>query len=386
MHHVSKLAVATPPFYVMEVLERAQELENAGVDIVHMEVGEPDFDSPAAARKAGAAAIDTSDTHYTHSLGKPELREAIAAWHRNQYGVAVDPECVLVTVGTSAALLLTFLAIGDPGDEVIIPDPYYACYPNIIAAAGAVPVRVPIREEDGFALDPDAVRGAITKRTRALLINSPANPTGAVMPREAIAALAELPVPVVSDEIYHGLTYKHRAASLGEFTQDGIVINGFSKLFAMTGWRLGYAIVPHDLVRPMRNLQQNFFISAPSFAQTAANAALTHAAVDVERMRVFYDERRRAVLAGLAKLGLAPKVEPTGAFYVFVDVRELCRATGFNSLALAFDILERAHVAVTPGTDFGPGGEGYIRLSYANHLDRLMEGLRRLGGYIAERG
>lgn len=384
MSLVSKKALEVPPFYVMEVLERAQELERQGRDIVHMEVGEPDFDSPPPVIAAGIAAIRAGDTHYTHSMGTTDLRHAIAEWHTRQYGVAVSPDRIVVTMGSSAALLIAFLALCDPGDEIVISDPHYACYPNMIAFAQGTPVRVPVREDDGFVLRADAVRAAIGPRTKAVLVNSPSNPTGNMMDAAALRELASLGVLVISDEIYHGLTYGERAHSMLEFSQECVVTSGFSKLFAMTGWRLGYVIAPPDLVRPMQKIQQNFFISAGSFVQAAGIAALRDCDAHTAAMREEYARRRELVMRRLREMSRPQRVEPTGAFYAFVNVRDVCARRGTNSHALAFDILERAGVAVTPGTDFGPGGEGYIRLSYANRYERLDEGLARLARYFAE--
>ncbi len=380
--NASRLAASVPPFIVMDVLERAQSLERQGVDVVHLEVGEPDFDTPAKVSDRGKQAIDQGMTHYTHSQGRLTLREAIAAYHGDRYGTPIDPDRIVVTSGSSPALLLTFLALCDPGDEVILTDPHYACYPNIIAAAHAVPVYVPLYEEHGYQVSAEAIRARVTPRTRAILINSPANPTGTVLSRETLAALADIGVPVVSDEIYHGLTYGVRAHSMLEFSPDAVVINGFSKLFAMTGWRLGYAILPRDLVRPVQKLQQNYFISAGDFAQVAAEVALTQCQDDVEAMRAEYDRRRRLVLARVRHMGIQPAVEPRGAFYVFCNVSDVCRRTGMNSYQLCFDILETAHVAVTPGTDFGERGEGYLRISYATAYERIEEGMDRLAAYI----
>lgn len=383
--HVSGRAQEMTPFLVMEVLERAVALERAGRSIIHLEVGEPDFDTPEVIREAGIRALCDGHTHYTHSLGHPALREAVAAWMQRKHGVCVSPDRVVITVGSSGAMVLVYAALLDPGDEVLMTDPHYACYPNFVRSCHAVSVRLPVKEADGFQYDPEAVRRRIGPRTRALLLNSPANPTGIVTSRERMAKLVAAtrggPV-IVSDEIYHGLTYGEEACSILELDPDAVVVSGFSKLFAMTGWRLGYAILPEHLVRPVQKIQQNLFISAPDFAQYAAIAALTQADDDIERMRRCYDERRRLVLARLAELGLEPLVEPTGAFYVFFNV---ARFTG-DVYSFAFEILEKAGVALTPGVDFGPHGEGFLRLSYASSLEKIEEGLARLGRFLAARG
>jgi aspartate/methionine/tyrosine aminotransferase len=378
---VSRVATEMPPFLVMDVLDRARSLEREGRSIIHMEVGEPDFDTPAVIREAGIKAIRDGRTHYTHSLGHPELREAITAWLQRRYGVEVSPERVVITMGSSGAMVLVYHALLDPGDRVLMTDPAYACYPNFVRACGAESVRLPVREQDGFQYDPAEVARNLGSRVRALLLNSPANPTGIVTSAERLAALAEVTrgrAQIVSDEIYHGLTYGEPARSILEFDPDAVVISGFSKLFAMTGWRLGYAVLPEYLVRPVQKLQQNLFVSPPDFPQFAGIAALTAADADVERMRSCYDERRQLVLGELAAMGLNVMVEPTGAFYVFFNVG---RYTD-DVLAFAFEILDRAGVALAPGVDFGPHGEGFLRLSYANSLENLREGLGRLARFL----
>ncbi len=378
---VSQVGIEMPPFLVMDVLDRATALEREGRSIIHLEVGEPDFDTPERIRDAGIRALRDGHTHYTHSLGRMELREAIAAWMHRRYDVRVSPEHVIVTTGSSGAMLLTFAALCDPGDRVLMTDPHYACYPNFVRACHGESVRLPVREEDGFQYDPGAIETVLDRGARALLINSPANPTGIVTSAERLAEIARIAagrVQIISDEIYHGLTYGEEPHSILEFDPDAVVISGFSKLFAMTGWRLGYAIVPEHLVRPMQKLQQNLFISPPDFPQFAAVTALSEAGEDVERMRLCYDARRRTVLARLEEMGLRVLVEPTGAFYVFFNVSRYTR----DVHAFAFEILEKAGVALTPGVDFGPHGEGFLRLSYANSLEKIEEGLARLNRFL----
>jgi aspartate/methionine/tyrosine aminotransferase len=380
----SRKSLEIPPFLVMEVLEKAKTMEAQGIDIAHMEVGEPDFDSPPCIVERAHEAMRRGETHYTHSLGRRDLREAIARWHARRYGTSIDPETILVTMGSSPALLLVFLALCDPGDEVILSNPGYACYPQIVSFGGGAPVYVAVDERDGFQYRPEKIRAQITPRTKAILVNSPSNPTGNMIERARLEEICALGPLVVSDEIYHGLVYGDRAVSAREVSERTVVVNGFSKLFAMTGWRLGYAIAPPELVRPLQKMQQNFFISAGDFAQAAAIAALEQCDAEVEAMRAEYDRRRRLVLARCRDIGLGVTVEPTGAFYVFTNVKQFCAACGLDCYDLAFDILEKAHVAVTPGTDFGPGGEGYLRLSYANSYERLVEGLNRLDHYFAQ--
>jgi aspartate/methionine/tyrosine aminotransferase len=383
---VSKRTQELTSFIVMDVLEKAKEMERRGVHVIHLEVGEPDFDAPTCVKAAACRALEEGHTHYTHSMGNYELREAIAHYHRGSYGVSIEPDQIIVTSGSSPAILLVFSALLDPGDEVIISDPHYACYPNFIKFVQGVPVSVPVFEEDGFQYRTEAIRDKITARTKAIFINSPSNPTGNLLSAErmqeiaAMAAGPDAPM-IVSDEIYHGLVYEGKDHSILEFTDRAFVLNGFSKLFAMTGLRLGYVIAPPALIRPMQKLQQNFFISANSMVQRAAIAALQCAGNDVARMKSIYDERRKFMIRRLKEIGLGITVEPTGAFYVFANARHVAS----DSYQLAFDILEKAHVGVTPGIDFGQNGEGYLRFSYANSMENIAEAMNRLEHYLRTR-
>jgi aspartate/methionine/tyrosine aminotransferase len=373
------------PFLAVEIAERAQALERAGADVVHLEFGEPDFEAPPVVREAAERALKDGRTKYVCSLGILPLREAIAEHYRRTYGVTISPEQILVTPGTSPAMLLLFGHLLDPGDEVILSDPHYACYPNFIRYAEGVPACVPLREEEGFQYPPPAIAGRRGPRTRAILVNSPANPTGAVLAAdrlEAIAGLAEAGGPlVVSDEIYHGLNYGGRDRSILEFTDRAFVLNGFSKAFAMTGWRLGYLIGPREHIAALQALYGNFFIATNEFVQWAGLAALTEAREESQRYRAIFDGRRRETIAGLRAIGLGVGFEPTGAFYVLANAR---RYTG-DSVGLAREILASCHVAVTPGAAFGSNAEGYLRISYASSIDRISEGLRRIGQFLAAR-
>lgn len=366
------------PFIVMEILEQAQKMEEQGEDIIHLEIGEPDFPSPEPIIEAGQQALQNNDTHYTHSQGKLTLREEIAAYYHGKYGVNISPEQILVTSGTSPALLLIFSVLLEKGAEVILSDPYYACYPNFIRYLEGHPVLLPVQEKDGFKYCPEDIQNAINPRTCALMVNSPANPTGAVYTGEELAFLAGIDLPIVSDEIYNGLIYEGEEHSILEYTDNAFVINGFSKLFAMTGWRLGYVIAPPKYIRPMQILQQNLFICASSFVQEGGIAALRYCQQDVDKMVKIYDQRRRFLLQRLKEIGIATTCDPAGAFYALANVKEYTT----DSLSFAFQILQEARVAVTPGIDFGPHGEGYIRLSYANSLENIQEGLNRLENYL----
>jgi len=373
------------PFLAVEMGERAEALERAGIDVVHLEFGEPDFEAPLVVREALQRALKDGRTRYTHSLGILALREAIAEHYVTTYGVNVSPDQILVTAGTSPAMLLLFGHLLDPGDEVVLSDPYYACYPNFIRYADGRPVYVGVTEEDGFQYRPEAIRERLTARSRAIVINSPANPTGTVLSPERMAAIAELgrehgPL-IVSDEIYHGLSYEAPDRTILEFTDRALVLNGFSKAYAMTGWRLGWVIGPREHIRALQKLYGNFFISTNEFVQWAGVAALREAGEDSRRFRAIFDERRRAMIAGLRSIGFGVGAEPTGAFYVLANARHLSS----DSVSLAYEILDATHVAVTPGAAFGANAEGYLRFSYASSVERIQEGLDRIARFLSAR-
>ncbi len=372
------------PFIVMEIMEKIHKMEASGIDVIHMEIGEPDFNVPECVNKVSIDAFCKNETHYTHSLGDIRLREAISEYHKITYNTFIDPGQILVTSGTSPAMLLLFSALVNPGDEIIISDPHYACYANFINYVQGVPVTVPVFEEQGFVFTPEAIKEKITSKTRAIFINSPSNPTGNLIPKERMQQIVDIAktnnLYVISDEIYHGLVYEGQEHSIYEFTDKAFLLNGFSNLFAMTGLRLGYLIAPPEFVRALQILQQNFFICANSVVQLAGVAALKNAHKETQMMRETYNKRRIYVLERLKQMGLGIKVAPTGAFYVFANAKHISQ----DSYALAVDILEKAHVGVTPGIDFGANGEGYLRFSYANSMENLKIGLDRMEGYLKE--
>ncbi len=375
---ISKKSSKIPPFIVMEVMEKASEMERRGEHVIHLEVGEPDFDTPQCIKDAAIKAIVDGKTHYTHSLGLMELREAIAEYYRNRYKVTICPEQILVTSGTSPAMLLAFFSLLESGDKVILSDPHYACYPNFITMTDGTPDFIKVFEEDGFQYRPEIIADRIGKRTKAILVNSPSNPTGNLLEPERMKEISALKPYIISDEIYHGLVYEGKEHSILEFTDRCFVINGFSKLYAMTGWRLGYIIVPKEFIRPLQKMHQNFFISANAFVQWAGVAALRYAQKDVERMRKTFDERRKFIIPQLRELGFGITVEPTGAFYVLANAKKFSK----DSFKFAFEILKEAKVGVTPGIDFGKNAEGYLRFSYANSLENIKEGMERIDSYI----
>jgi (5-formylfuran-3-yl)methyl phosphate transaminase len=379
---VAKRTEDISSFIVMDVLERACEMEKSGLDVIHLEVGEPDFDTPQCIKDALCRALDEGHTHYCHSLGLPELRDAVSDYYQRTYKVPVDPGHIIITPGTSPAIFLLYAALLEPGDEVIISDPHYACYPNFIKFVQGRVVTIPVYEEDGFQYRPDAIAAKITDRTRAIFINSPSNPTGNLLSAERMQAISQLGPHIVSDEIYHGLVYEGQEHSILEFTDQAFVLNGFSKLYAMTGFRLGYLIAPPEFIRPIQKLVQNFFISTNTMVQKAGIAALTQANDDTARMKKIYNERRIFMIRRLREMGFGITVEPTGAFYVFANARHIT----MDSYRLAFDILEKARVGVTPGIDFGPNAEGYLRFSYANSLENIATGMDRLERYLKDHG
>jgi len=376
----SRKSEKLPPFHVMEVLERAQELERAGRSIIHLEIGEPDFPTALHICEAASLALKAGETKYTHSLGIIELREAVAEYYNMKFKLDISPQQVMITSGTSPAMLLLFMGLLDQGDEVIMSNPYYACYPNFVEYQGGKPVFVHTCDQDGFSLEPETVKQKMTARTKAVLINSPCNPTGHVIYPETLKAIAEVSgeVPIISDEIYQGLIYKGKDHSILEYTDNAFVLNGFSKLYAMTGWRLGYIIAPPGYIRPLQKLQQNFFICANSFVQQAGIAALRGPQEHVKEMVATYDKRRHFILKKLREIGFGISREPEGAYYVLANAGNF----GSNSLELGRNILEEAGVAVTPGIDFGNGAEGYLRFSYANSLENIREGMDRIERYF----
>jgi len=378
---ISRISQEIPPFLVMDVLERAMEMAQNGEDVIHLEVGEPDFDTPANIVEAGIKALRAGKTHYTASTGIPELRNAVAAHYSDNYGVDVDPQCVVITSGSSPGIFLALSSLIDPGSQVVLTDPHYACYPNFIRFLGGEPVFITARPEEGFQMDPREVAKALTKRTRAILINSPSNPAGTVMEPERMEELAQLGLPVISDEIYHGLVYEGQEHSILEYTKNAFVLNGFSKLFAMTGWRLGYMIALPQHVRPIRKMAQNFFISPADFVQWAGVEALTNSSDETARMKHVFNQRRIAMISRLKQIGFGIDVDPTAAFYVLADARMFST----DSYRFAFDILDEAGVGVAPGIDFGNNAEGFIRFSYTNSMENIIAGLDRIDLYLKTR-
>lgn len=369
----------------MEILEALQKKKAQGESVISFSLGEPDVAPPESVRKACIEALEDDFTKYTHSQGIPELREEISKHYFKKYGVKVDPEQIIVTGGSSPAFLLAFSVLISPGDEIILSNPHYPCYPAFVEYLKGKSSYIKTREEDGFQYCPDMIRKKMNARTKGILVCSPSNPTGTTIADDTLKKIADLTSSkrwVISDEIYHGLTYKGRERSILEFTHRAFVINGFSKAYAMTGYRLGYLIAPKAFMRTLQTLHQNFFISANSFVQKAGIAALKAPESYFENMRKSFDERRRVMLQGVRDLGFSVPVEPTGAFYIFANAKKFTQRTQKSSHKFALDLLDKTGVGVTPGIDFGSGGEGYIRFSYATSMENIKEGLRRIQKYL----
>jgi aminotransferase len=355
-------------------------------DVISLGVGEPDFDTPPQVVEAGLRSLQSGRTHYTSNYGTIELRRALAAHLERRYGVAYDPAHeLLITVGASEAVDLALRATCDPGDEVILHEPSYVAYVPAVTFAGGVVRHVPTRLEDDFALDPADVEAAITPRTKALFLGYPCNPTGAVLPDAVQDELARIAVEhdllVYSDEIYDRLaygSYRHRAMSaLPGMRERTILMGGFSKAYAMTGWRVGYLAAPAPILEGIVKVHQYGIMSAPTTAQDAALEALTSAEPDVERMRAEYDRRRRLLVDGFNRLGLTT-FEPRGAFYAFPRIT----STGLASEEFTERLLMEERVAVVPGGAFGPSGEGHVRACYATSYEQLEEALIRIGRFV----
>ena len=358
-------------------------------DVISLGIGEPDFATPPGITQAGIRSLQSGSTHYTSNSGTYELREALAGHLQRLYGVSYDPASeLLITVGVSEALYLSMTALLNPSEEVIVPTPCFVAYQAEVILAGGTAVELATRVEDGFQVNPEALEAAITPRTKAILIGYPNNPTGATSTRQALLEIARIAekhdLVVISDELYDQLVYdvEHVCfASLPGMRERTILLGGFSKNYAMTGWRIGYAAAPTELLQGLRRIHQYTIMSAPTVAQDAALEALKNGASEVEQMRREYDRRRRLIVNGLNELGL-PTFEPHGAFYAFPNIS----VTGMDEETFATRLLDEERVAVVPGTAFGPGGEGFVRCSYATAYEKIEEALRRMEAFMRRYG
>jgi aspartate/methionine/tyrosine aminotransferase len=372
-----------PPFMVMDVMAAAARIEAAGGHVIHMEVGQPAAGAPKTAIAAAHAALEAGRIDYTSALGIPSLRERIARHYRDAYGCTVNPERIAVTTGSSGGFILAFLSMFEPGDRVAVTVPGYPPYRHILTALGCEPVLIETNNETRHALTGEALLAAHRKAPlKGVLVGSPANPTGTMISREAlaglIAAAEDAGIRFISDEIYHGLDYAFPAVTAAELSEHALVINSFSKYFCMTGWRVGWMVVPDVLVRPIERLQQNLSISVPSLSQIAAEAAFDGAA-EMEEIKHCYQENRRILIEGLPKAGLTRFLPADGAFYLYADVSDFTS----DSFDFAKQMLEQARVAATPGVDFDPiHGRSFIRFSYARSAAEMREAVDRIAHWL----
>jgi aspartate aminotransferase len=370
-----------------EVLARARALELAGAKVIHLEIGEPDFDTPPHIVAAAGDALAKGHTHYVPAPGIPELRAAVAAFLERTGRLRTSPDRVVVTPGAKPIMFFTILALCQEGDEVLYPDPGFPMYESIAAFAGARPVPVPLREEHGFRMDPDELASLVTDRTRLVILNSPHNPCGSMLTRDDVEAIARVALQhdlvVLSDEVYTAIRYGGDCPSVLQvegMAERTVLLDGWSKSFAMTGWRLGFGVLPPALVEPVTRLVVNSVSCTSAFSQHAAIAALEGPSAPVEQMVAAFRERRAVIVAGLNRIPGISCLEPEGAFYVFPRVRDL----GLPAAELADLLLVRGGVACLPGTAFGAHGEGYLRFSYANSVERIREALEAIELVVGE--
>ncbi|MEW5011531.1 MAG: aminotransferase class I/II-fold pyridoxal phosphate-dependent enzyme [Cycloclasticus sp.] len=382
---VSRRVAKVLPFYVMDLMAKAKALEAQGRDVVHMEVGEPDFSTPKPILQAATEFLAQGDVHYTQAQGLLALREKIAQFYFTTYRVSVPVERIFITPGASGALTVALATLLDEGDEVLIPAPGYPCNNNLISLLSAEAKTVDVFAEDNFQFTADSIAKAWGDATRGVMIASPSNPTGMMIAREQLSVLIKQVQQregfFISDEIYHGLSYAEPAVSALEFSDDVFVLNSFSKYFGMTGWRLGWLIVPEYAIAAANRLMQNMYISAATHSQYAALAAFDEVTLDILQQRRDEFKRRRDVLYdGLAALGFKMNARPQGAFYIYVDCSEFCE----DSYSFALELLEHSALAITPGLDFGANQpESYLRFAYTTSIERIELGLQRLKEFLA---
>ena len=385
-YYLSKRVAGLKPSGIRKFFDIAATMK----DVISLGIGEPDFTTPEPILQAGIRSLQEGETHYTSNWGKIELRQAIADNLKKLYGVSYNPANeVIATVGVSEALYLTMVAILDPGDEVIIPTPCFVSYQAEVLLAGGVPVEIPAKLENNFQVDPDEIRAAITPRTKVIFVGYPSNPTGAVAERETLMQIATIAeqndLLIISDEIYDRLVYGFEHVCVPALSESikrrTILLGGFSKDYAMTGWRIGYACGPADIIKGLVRIHQYTIMSAPTTAQDAALEALKSGSKYVDEMVTEYDRRRKLLVNGLNRLGLST-FEPRGAFYAFPNIR----ASGMDDETFAETLLKEEGVAVVPGNAFGPGGEGFVRACYATSYEKIEEALRRMERFMSRHG
>lgn len=386
LHYLSKRVAGLKPSGIRKFFDIAATMK----DVISLGIGEPDFTTPDPILQAGIRSLQNGETHYTSNWGKIELRQAIADNLNKLYGVSYNPENeIIATVGVSEALYLTMVAILDPGDEVIIPTPCFVSYQAEVILAGGVPVEIPSKIQNNFQLDPEEVRAAITARTKVIFVGYPSNPTGAVAERETLLEVARIAeehnLLIISDEIYDRLVYGFDHVCVPALEENvkrrTILLGGFSKDYAMTGWRIGYACGPADIIKGLVRIHQYTIMSAPTTAQDAAIEALKSGNRYVEEMVAEYDRRRKLLVSGLNRLGLQT-FEPRGAFYAFPNIQ----ASGMDDETFAETLLKEEAVAVVPGNAFGPGGDGFVRACYATSYEKIKEALERMERFMSRHG
>lgn len=371
-----------------EVLAKAKALEKQGKDVVHLEIGEPDFDTPKNIKEAASRALNAGYTHYTPSAGIPELRQAIADYISTTRNIPVSPEEVVVTPGAKPIMFFSILALVNPNEEVLYPNPGFPIYESLINFVGAKPVPIPLKEENDFSIDPEYIKKMITKKTKMIIINSPENPTGGVITREQLKVIADCiadrdDVFVLADEIYSRIVYEGKHESITQFAgmkDKTILLDGFSKTYAMTGWRLGYGVMRKDLALKVAQLMTNSNSCTCAFTQMAGVEALTGSQKEPERMDAEFKKRREVIVSGLNNIEGITCKKPHGAFYVFPNIT----GTGMDCRKLGDHLLYNAGVAVLPGTSFGQYGEGYLRLSFANSVENIKKALDRIAKAVKE--
>lgn len=381
---ISNRMAGIQPFYVMEILFRAKALERQGRDVIHLEIGEPDFPTPPLVAQYAADFVRRGDIKYTPAAGLPELRQAIAKFYRDRYGVQVESERIFITPGASGGFLLATALLLNEGDKVLLEDPGYPCYSNFVRLFGGIPSLVPVDASTRFHFNPEILSAAWDHRTKGVVIASPSNPTGAVLRRDELKSLVDdleqRSAFLISDEIYHGLEYDESSPTAIAFSDRAFVVNSFSKYFGMTGWRVGWLVVPADCIDNVEKLAQNLFISAPTPSQYAALASFTEMNLqELEQRRWVFQERRDFLCEQLQKIGFSINTVPSGAFYIYAD----CSPFTSNSFDFALSLLEETGVAVTPGRDFGKNApESHLRFSYAVTLDRLAAAVKRIKSFL----
>jgi aspartate aminotransferase len=372
-----------------EVMAKAKVLEKQGKDIVHLEIGEPDFDTPKNIKEAATRALNAGYTHYTPSSGLPEVKQVIAEYISKTRKLDVKPEEVVVTPGAKPVMFFSMLSLVSPGDEVMYPNPGFPAYEALIKFVDAKPVPIPLKEENEFSFDPEYVKERITKKTKMIVLNSPENPTGGIIPREDLKVLADClenrdDVFVLSDEIYSKIVYEGKSESISQFPgmkEKTIILDGFSKTYAMTGWRLGYGVMRKDLAGKMAQLMTNSNSCTNAFVQLAGVEALKGPQTELEKMVAEFRKRREVIVDGLNKIVGITCTKPHGAFYAFPNIT----GTGMNSRKLGDQLLQNAGVAVLPGISFGEYGEGYLRLSFANSIENIKKALGRIEKSLKKR-